>query len=113
MTIIEPVPNGCVLFGWDDLPDTGDGIPADNLPRLFDPFFTTKPVGKGTGLGLSIAFNIVQKHRGRIEVESTVGKGTTFTVWLPVKPPDAPVADKPAKQQLTMGKYRSFMDILE
>ena len=64
--------------------DTGTGIPAGNLPRLFEPFFTTKPVGKGTGLGLSIAYGIVQKHRGRIEVESTVGKGTKFTVWLPV-----------------------------
>ncbi len=66
--------------------DTGAGIPPDNLPRLFEPFFTTKPVGKGTGLGLSISYGIVQKHRGRIEVESTVGKGTTFTVWLPIKP---------------------------
>jgi two-component system NtrC family sensor kinase len=67
--------------------DTGIGIPVENLPRLFEPFFTTKPVGKGTGLGLSIVYSIVQKHRGRIEVESTPGKGTTFTVWLPVNPP--------------------------
>jgi signal transduction histidine kinase len=66
--------------------DTGTGIPAGNLPRLFEPFFTTKPVGKGTGLGLSISYGIVQKHGGRIEVESTEGKGTTFTVWLPIKP---------------------------
>lgn len=65
--------------------DTGTGIPAGNLPRLFEPFFTTKPVGKGTGLGLSICYSIVQKHGGRIEVESVVGKGTTFIVWLPVK----------------------------
>lgn len=64
--------------------DTGTGIPPENLPRLFEPFFTTKPVGKGTGLGLSISYGIVQKHGGRIEVVSTEGKGTTFTVWLPV-----------------------------
>ena len=67
--------------------DTGSGIPAENLARIFEPFFTTKPVGKGTGLGLAISFDIVQKHKGRIEVESTVGKGTTFTVWLPMNPP--------------------------
>ncbi len=64
--------------------DTGPGIPADTLPHLFEPFFTTKPVGTGTGLGLSIAYGIVQTHGGRIEVETTVGKGTTFTVWLPI-----------------------------
>jgi signal transduction histidine kinase len=68
--------------------DTGTGIPAEALPRLFEPFYTTKPVGKGTGLGLSIAYGIVQNHKGRIEVESTPGKGTTFTVWLPIEPPD-------------------------
>jgi len=65
--------------------DTGPGIPAGNLARLFDPFFTTKPVGKGTGLGLSICYGIVHKMGGRIEVESQVGKGTTFHVLLPMK----------------------------
>ncbi len=65
--------------------DTGTGIAPENLNRLFDPFFTTKPVGKGTGLGLSLAYSIVKKHQGRIEVESAVGEGTTFTVWLPIQ----------------------------
>jgi signal transduction histidine kinase len=64
--------------------DTGCGIAPENLPRVFDPFFTTKPAGKGTGLGLNICHNIIEQHRGRIEVASTVGEGTTFTVQLPV-----------------------------
>jgi signal transduction histidine kinase len=69
---------------WMEVADTGTGIPADVLPRIFDPFFTTKPVGTGTGLGLSLSYGIVQKHGGRIEVKSEVGKGTTFRVVLPV-----------------------------
>lgn len=64
--------------------DTGSGIPADKLPRIFEPFYTTKEVGKGTGLGLSIAYDIVKKHNGEIEVESEVGKGTTFTITIPI-----------------------------
>ncbi|MFH1673521.1 MAG: ATP-binding protein, partial [Pseudomonadota bacterium] len=65
--------------------DTGSGIPQKNLSRIFDPFFTTKPVGKGTGLGLNMAYGIIEKHHGRIDVESEVGKGTTFTIVLPVR----------------------------
>ena len=65
--------------------DTGKGIPEANLDRLFDPFFTTKPVGKGTGLGLSICYGIIEKMGGKIEVESTVGAGTTFLVSIPIK----------------------------
>lgn len=68
--------------------DSGKGISAENLKRIFDPFFTTKPVGKGTGLGLSLSYGIIKKHDGRIEVQSEVGKGTTFTVWLPVTQSD-------------------------
>jgi signal transduction histidine kinase len=67
--------------------DNGGGIAPDVLPKIFDPFFSTKEIGKGTGLGLSISYKIVQQHGGRIEVESTVGSGTRFTVWLPHKPP--------------------------
>lgn len=63
--------------------DTGSGIDKNDLNRIFDPFFTTKPVGEGSGLGLSIAFGIVERHKGRIEVESEAGKGTTFSVILP------------------------------
>lgn len=64
--------------------DNGCGIPAGNLDRIFDPFFTTREVGSGTGLGLTVCRDIVQAHGGRIEVESKVGVGTTFTVYLPV-----------------------------
>jgi len=68
--------------------DTGKGIPEANLDRLFDPFFTTKPVGKGTGLGLSICYGIIDKMGGKIEVESTVGVGTTFLLSIPFKARD-------------------------
>ncbi|MFQ5570608.1 MAG: ATP-binding protein [Rhodothermales bacterium] len=64
--------------------DTGVGIPPENLSKLFNPFFTTKPVNQGTGLGLSISYGIIEKHNGRIEVESEVGQGTTFTIYLPI-----------------------------
>lgn len=67
--------------------DTGCGIPKENLTRIFDPFFTSKDVGKGTGLGMNIAYNIVQKHKGTIFVESKVDKGTTFTIRLPLTMP--------------------------
>ena len=65
--------------------DDGSGIPGANLKRIFDPFFTTKPVGKGTGLGLSLSYGIIQKHNGRIEVESSPEKGTLFRITLPVR----------------------------
>jgi signal transduction histidine kinase len=70
-----------------EVDDTGKGIAEDVLPKIFDPFFSTKEVGKGTGLGLSVSYKIVQQHGGRIDVESTPGVGTRFTVWFPFKPP--------------------------
>jgi signal transduction histidine kinase len=83
---------------WIEIIDNGKGISPENLGRIFDPFFTTKPVGKGTGLGLFVSFSIIQKHHGRIEVESIEGKGSTFRVWLPIKQPEddnaAPAAEE-------------------
>jgi PAS domain S-box-containing protein len=67
-----------------EVSDNGCGIPAENLPKLFDPFFTTKPVGEGTGLGLSITHGIIAGHGGRIEVDSRVGVGTRFRIYLPL-----------------------------
>ena len=64
--------------------DTGTGIPQENIEKIFDPFFTTKAVGKGTGLGMSISYRVINDHHGRIFVESEVGKGTKFTIVLPI-----------------------------
>jgi len=68
-----------------EVEDTGNGIAPDTLSRIFDPFFTTKAVGQGTGLGLSLAYGIVQKHKGRIEVDTELGRGTCFRVLLPIR----------------------------
>jgi two-component system NtrC family sensor kinase len=75
-----------------EVEDTGPGIPPDVLPKIFDPFFTTKPIGKGTGLGLSISYGIIEKHGGRIEVASEPGRGSRFTVTVPLTA-QAPGAD--------------------
>lgn len=72
---------------WLEFSDNGQGIAAENMPKIFDPFFTTKPIGKGTGLGLSLSYGIVQKHHGRMEVDSVEGQGTTFRIWLPISQP--------------------------
>ena len=80
--------------------DSGPGIPRANLAKIFDPFFTTKPVGKGTGLGLSICYGIIKKMGGEINEKSVIGKGTTFTIELPLgdseEAADQPLMPEPA-----------------
>ena len=73
--------------------DTGPGMDQETMSRIFDPFFTTKKVGEGTGLGLAICYTILEKLGGRIEVQSQVGQGTTFSVTLPPEPPQLPTED--------------------
>lgn len=67
-----------------EISDTGIGIPVEDMSRIFEPFFTTKEVGKGTGLGLSVCYGIITDHGGRLNVRSNFGKGTTFTIFLPI-----------------------------
>ncbi|MFH2067427.1 MAG: ATP-binding protein [Pseudomonadota bacterium] len=68
-----------------EIADTGSGIPAENISKIFDPFFTTKEIGKGTGLGLNIAYQIIENHNGRIQVDSKIGEGTVFRIYLPIQ----------------------------
>ena len=67
-----------------EVSDTGVGISPENMTKIFDPFFTTKDVGRGTGLGLAVCYGILSEHGGRLDVRSTLGVGTTFTITLPV-----------------------------
>jgi two-component system, NtrC family, sensor kinase len=93
---VQAMPNsGSLRIGLKKIEDTaqisiqdsGNGISPEHLKRIFDPFFTTKPEGEGTGLGLSVSYGIIANHHGKIDVESEVGKGTTFTIVLPLTQP--------------------------
>lgn len=77
--------------------DTGHGIKPENINRIFEPFFTTKPVGSGTGLGLSLSYGIIKKHGGDILVDSDAGKGTTFTIELPIDPGSVLSSEDPSQ----------------
>jgi len=90
--------------------DTGSGIAPDVLPKIFDPFFTTKPVGDGTGLGLSIVHKIVQSHGGEIKVQSTLGKGTVFTVRIPIAAPETGIANTAKPTNTNSGEFFSLGD---
>ena len=81
---------------WVSIADTGQGISAEGLSHLFEPFYTTKPPGKGTGLGLTLSREIIQRHKGQIEVSSEPGKGTVFTLTLPIDPRPDGAAEAPA-----------------
>jgi two-component system NtrC family sensor kinase len=91
-----------------EIQDTGVGISPADLNKLFTPFYTTKPIGKGTGLGLAIAYGIIKMHRGQINVQSQVDKGTTFVITLPVKlprsetTPAAGIPPRPANRDGTL-----------
>jgi signal transduction histidine kinase len=81
----ENIEQGEVPFVRIEIKDTGDGIDKDKINLIFNPFFTTKTEGKGTGLGLSTSYDIIENHGGVMSVDTEVGKGTTFTIDLPVK----------------------------
>jgi PAS domain S-box-containing protein len=89
--------------------DTGSGIPPENLSRIFEPFFTTKEVGKGTGLGLATVYGIVKQHQGWVEVESTVGKGTTFRIYIPYVGEERTETEKPTTQILIRGGTETIL----
>jgi PAS domain S-box-containing protein len=93
---IEATPGSYICLSHTD---TGDGIPPENLQRIFEPFFTTKELGKGTGLGLATVYGIVKQHKGWIEVESEMGRGSTFHIYLPASVVPAPQIETATETQ--------------
>ena len=89
--------------------DTGTGIASQNLPRIFEPFFTTKEVGKGTGLGLATVYGIVKQHQGWIELDSHLGAGTTFRIFIPRINPGPALTEKPTTAITVRGGNESIL----
>jgi signal transduction histidine kinase/ActR/RegA family two-component response regulator len=89
--------------------DTGHGIAPEVIDRIFEPFFTTKPAGRGTGLGLALVHSVVTEHKGFIDVASELGKGTTFTVWIPRTYAEEGAGDEEAK--LPMGEGQVILAV--
>jgi PAS domain S-box-containing protein len=89
--------------------DTGCGIAPENISRIFEPFFTTKDIGKGTGLGLATVYGIVKQHQGWIEVESAVGKGSTFRIYIPYIGAAQTETEKPTTQITIRGGHETIL----
>jgi two-component system cell cycle sensor histidine kinase/response regulator CckA len=93
-------------FACCSVADTGCGIPANLMPRIFEAFFSTKEKGRGTGLGLSIVHRIMQEAGGFVDVESAVGRGTTFHLYFPISRENLVAASEPVERPLPHGKGR-------
>lgn len=91
------------LYVMAEVADTGSGIPREMIDRIFDPFFTTKELGKGTGLGLSTVIGIVKSHGGFVHVDSEIGRGSTFRIYLPATPESKSGVTAPSAQDLPSG----------
>jgi len=89
--------------------DTGCGMDAETADKIFDPFYTTKAVGKGTGLGLSTAFGTITSHRGVIEVDSAIGQGTTFRIFLPLIAAEAPCTSREHQETLRSRRHETLL----
>lgn len=96
--LVDPAPVADAPLAIISITDTGGGIPPGIMDRIFDPFFSTKAPGKGTGLGLPMVFGIIRQHQGNLAVDSVVGRGTTFTLYLPLTAEPVTHAPVPAKK---------------
>ena len=92
-----------------EIADTGVGMDDETKERIFEPFFTTKDAGRGTGLGMSIAFSVARRHGGFIDVESEVGKGTAFSIYLPVRPVDEEKVENRKSACLSSGRNETIL----
>jgi len=92
-----------------EIADTGIGMDDETKERIFEPFFTTKEAGRGTGLGMSIAFSVARRHGGFIDVESQLGKGTTFSIYLPVRPVEEEKVEETKSDGLASGRSETIL----